>query len=81
MSFYLEQNWDNIEAEASPEEKADFEAARTTFADYSRMYDLFVYASQMHEHMNIIQSRIVSNDKSIIPNIWRAVSPSCVVIQ
>ena len=74
MSFYLEQNWDNIEKESSPEEREDFEAARATFADYSRVYDLFVYASDLHEHMNIVQSRILSNDKSIIPNIWRAVS-------
>lgn len=69
--YKAEKNWDKLTAGLGEEEVADLNKAREVLQNYARVYDIFEYASDINATLNVLETRIFSNNKSLAPNAYR----------
>lgn len=69
--YKAEKNWDKFTEGLSAEELEDMNKAREVLQNYSRVYDIFEYASDINSTLNVLETRIYSNNTSLALNAYR----------
>ena len=71
-----EDNWSNLTSGLSAEEVADLEDARANLEHYRKLYEIYEYSEDLNRQMNVLQTRIASQNPTLAFNIYRTSSSS-----
>ena len=72
--WYVNKYWTFLTKNMQPAEVADFEVARSQLEHYEKIYTVVEYASDLNNHMTILQRRMNTNNPTIPQNLWRQCS-------
>ena len=71
--YYVHKYWKFITADLSKEEIVDLEKCKKQLENYEKLYTLFEYASDIHDALTCLETRIANNNPSNFLSVYRYV--------